>query len=183
MLEKPNKWRPAFIGGIVIGAVSGIPIISLVNCCCCAGILGGGVLAYYLYREEHTEGMEPIESSDALIIGIMAGVIGAFFQAAIHGLIMLFFAGAQEQLMRGIMEKFVERLERSGGFPSDALDQMRDSIENSMKESNTIGGFMLNLLMSVIIYPIFAMLGGLLGYGIFRSKKALPPQMPPPPRP
>jgi hypothetical protein len=183
MLEKPNKWRPALIGGIVIGAVSGIPLISLVNCCCCAGILGGGVLAYYLYREEHTEGMEPIESSDALIIGIMAGVIGAFFQAAIHALIMLFFAGAQEQLMRGIMEKLVDRLERSGGFPSDALDQMRDSIENSMKESNTIGGFMLNLLMSVIIYPIFAMLGGLLGYGIFRSKKALPPQMPPPPHP
>ncbi len=180
MLEKPNKWRSAIIGGLVIGAVSGIPLISLVNCCCCAGILGGGVLAYYLYREEHTEGMAPIESSDALILGIMAGVIGAFVQAAIHGLILLFFAGAQEQLMRSLMEKLVDRLERSGGFPSDAIDQMRDSIENSMKESTTMWGFMLNLFMSLIIYPIFAMLGGLLGYGIFRSKRQQPPQPAPP---
>jgi hypothetical protein len=183
MLEKPSKWRPALIGGIVIGAISGIPLISLVNCCCCAGILGGGVLAYYLYREEFTEGMAPIESSDALIIGIMAGVIGAFVQAAIHGFIMLFFAGAQEQFMRGIMGKLIDRLEQSGGIPAGTLDEMRDSIENSMKESRTMWGFMLNLLMSVITYPIFAMLGGLLGYGIFRSKKVLPPQAPPPPRP
>ncbi len=183
MLEKPNKWRPALIGGIVIGAVSGIPLVSLVTCCCCAGILGGGVLAYYLYREEHIEGMEPIESSDALIIGIVAGVVGAFVQAAIHALIMIFFAGAQEQLMRGIMEKLIDRLEQSGSFPSDAIDQMRDSIENSMRESRSLGGFLLNLFVSVIVYPIFAMLGALLGYGIFRSRKVLPPQVPPPPQP
>ncbi len=174
MMEKPNKLRSALIGGLVIGAVSGIPLISLVNCCCCAGILGGGVLAYYLYREEHTEGMAPIESSDALILGIMAGVIGAFVQAAIHGLILLLFAGAQEQLMRSIMEKIIDRLERGGGLPNDAIDQMRSSIENSMKESTTMWGFMLNLFMSLIIYPIFAMLGGLLGYGIFKSKKQQP---------
>ncbi|HTP13535.1 MAG TPA: hypothetical protein VMM37_07885 [Bacteroidota bacterium] len=183
MLEKPNKWRPALIGGLVIGAVSGIPLISLVNCCCCAGILGGGVLAYYLYREEHTEGMEPLESSDALIIGIMAGVIGAFVQAAIHAFILLFFAGAQERLMRSIFEQLIDRLERSGSFPADALDQMRDSIENSMRESRSVGGFMVNLFVSVIVYPIFAMLGGLLGYGLFRSKKVAPPQVPPPPHP
>ncbi len=180
MLEKPSKWRSALIGGVVVGAVSGIPLISLVNCCCCAGILGGGVLAYYLYREEHTEGMAPIDSSDALILGIMAGVIGAFVQAAIHGIIILLFAGAQEELVRGLLEKFMDRLERSGGFPSDALDQMRQSIESSMKESNTFGGFMLNLFVSLIIYPIFAMLGGLLGYGIFRTKPQQPTQSAPP---
>ncbi len=183
MLEKPSKWRPALIGGIVIGAVSGIPLISLVNCCCCAGILGGGVLAYYLYRQEFTEGMAPVESSDALIIGIMAGVIGAFVQAVIHGFLMLFFAGVQAELTRGIMEKLIDRLEQSGGIPGNALDEMRDSLENSMKESNTMWGIMLNLFMSVIIYPIFAMLGGVLGFGMFRSKNVLPPQVPPPPRP
>jgi uncharacterized membrane protein YoaK (UPF0700 family) len=171
MLDKPNKWRAALFGGLAIGLVSGIPVISLVNCCCCAGILGGGVFAYYMYREEHTEGMVPLESSDALILGIMAGVIGAFVQALIHGILVLLFAGMQEQLMRSIMGKIVDKLEQSGSFPSDALDQMRDQIEKSMRESNTMWGVMLNLFMSLIIYPIFAMLGGLLGYGIFRSKK------------
>jgi len=171
MLDKPSKWRPALLGGIAIGLISGIPVISLVNCCCCAGILGGGVFTYYLYREEHTEGMIPLESSDGLILGIMAGLIGAFVQAIIHGFLILLFAGAQEELMRSIMGKIIDRLEKSGGFPSDAIDQMRDQIESSMKESNTMWGVMLSLFTSLIIYPIFAMLGGLLGYGIFRTKK------------
>jgi hypothetical protein len=171
MLDKPSKWRAALFGGIAIGLISGVPVISLVNCCCCAGILGGGVLTYYLYREEHAEGMIPLESSDALILGIMAGLIGAFVQAIIHGFLILLFAGAQEELMRNIMGKIIDRLESSGSFPSDALDQMRSQIETSMKESNTMWGVMLNLFMSLIIYPIFGMLGGLLGYGIFRTKK------------
>jgi len=171
MLDKPSKWRSALFGGIAIGLISGIPVINLVNCCCCAGILGGGVFTYYLYREEHTEGMVPLESSDGLILGIMAGLIGAFVQAVIHGFLILLFAGAQEQLMRSIMGKILDRLESSGSFPSDALDQMRDQIENSMKESNTMWGVMLSLFTSLIINPIFAMLGGLLGYAIFKSKK------------
>ena len=171
MLDKPNKWRSALIGGVVIGLVSGIPVISLVNCCCCAGILGGGVFTYYLYRNEHVEGMVPLESSDALILGIMAGVVGAFVQAVIHGFMILLFAGVQQELMRNIMGGIIDRLERSGGFPSDAIDQMRDQIERSLRESNTMWGVMLNLFMSLIIYPIFAMLGGLLGYAMFRTKK------------
>jgi len=174
MLDKPNKWRAALFGGLAIGLISGIPVISLVNCCCCAGILGGGVFTYYLYREEHTEGMAPLGSSDALILGIMAGLIGAFAQAVIHVLLILLFAGAQEELMRSIMGKIIDRLESSGSFPADALDQMRDQVERSVKESNTMWGVMLNLFMSLIIYPIFAMLGGLLGYGIFRTEKPQP---------
>lgn len=179
MLDKPSKWRSALFGGIAIGLVSGIPVISLVNCCCCAGILGGGVLAYYLYRQEHTEGMVPLESSDGLILGIMAGLIGAFVQAVVHGFLIFLFAGMSEEFMRNLFEKLIDRLQRSGSVSADAIDQLRNQIENSMKESNTMWGFMLNLFMSLIIYPIFAMLGGLLGYGIFKSKK--PQQMQPRP--
>ena len=178
MQEKPSKWRASLIAGLAIGAVSGLPVISLVNCCCCAGILGGGVLAYYLYKEEHKEGMIPLESSDGLILGIMAGVIGAFVQAVIHGFILLLFAGMQEELMRSIFGKLIDRLERSGSVPSETLDQLRESIENSMKETNTVWGFLGNLFMTLIIYPIFAMLGGLLGYGIFKPKKTQAPAAP-----
>jgi len=171
MQEKPNKWRPAIIAGLAIGAVSGLPVISFINCCCCAGILGGGVFAYYLYRQEHQEGMPPLESSDGLILGIMAGVIGAFVQTLLHGLIMVLFAGAQEELIRNILDKVIDRLESSGSFPSDAVEQMREQIEQSLKQQRTMWGILSNLFTSLVIYPIFAMLGGLLGYGIFKPKK------------
>jgi hypothetical protein len=178
MQEKPNKWRPAIIAGIVLGTVSEIPVLNIINCCCCAGILGGGVLAYYLYSKEHIEGMAPLESSDGLILGIMAGVIGAFVQTILYGLILLLFPHQQEELMRSVSEKLLGWLERMGGMPSDALDQMRDAIEKSLKEQATMGGFLSTLFRNLIINPIFAMLGGLLGYGIFKPKKPSATQVP-----
>jgi hypothetical protein len=178
MQPKPNKWRAAIIAGVALGTISGIPVLSLVNCCCCAGILGGGVFAFYLYREEHTEGMAPLESSDGLILGIMAGVIGAFVQTILHGLIVLLFAHQQEELMRTIFDKLVDRLERMGSMPADAIDQMKDAIEKSLKEQTTMWGILSSLFTSLIINPIFAMLGGLLGYGIFRTKKPVQPPAP-----
>ena len=45
MPEKPSKLMPALYGGIIIGLLSGIPFISLINCICCAGVIIGGFLA------------------------------------------------------------------------------------------------------------------------------------------
>ena len=69
MFEKPSKLRSAILGGLIIGAISGIPGLNLLNCCCCAGILLGGAMSVYLYRQEFTNEMPPMESSDALILG------------------------------------------------------------------------------------------------------------------
>ena len=60
MIEKPNKLRSAILGGLVIGAISGIPGLNLLNCCCCAGILLGGAMSVYLYRKEFTNEMPPM---------------------------------------------------------------------------------------------------------------------------
>jgi ammonia channel protein AmtB len=76
MYEKPNKFQAVLFSGILIGLISGIPFIRFLNCCC-AGILVGGAVSVYLYRREFTEEMPPMESSDALIVGIISGIIGA----------------------------------------------------------------------------------------------------------
>jgi hypothetical protein len=39
---------PAFLGGLFIGVLSALPIIS---CCCCLWMIGGGVLASYLQSQ------------------------------------------------------------------------------------------------------------------------------------
>src|SRR3990172_10679909 len=71
MPNKPDKIRVSLICGAIIGAVWAIPGLNLINCCCCAGVILGGVLAVYLYKQEFTEEMQPMESSDAVILGIM----------------------------------------------------------------------------------------------------------------
>ncbi len=68
----PAKVQPALLGGVTIGVLSALPVV---NCCCCAWILFGGALASYLMQQNHPE---PIEVGDGAIVGLLAGVIGAF---------------------------------------------------------------------------------------------------------
>lgn len=177
MFEKPNKWRAGIIGGIVIGTVSGIPGISLVNCCCCAGVWLGGLMTMYLYKNEFTPEMQPLESSDALILGLIAGIAGAFVSTLISVLILAILGPVEAEFLRSIIEKALERLAEDGSLPSDAVDQMREQFETSLKDSATISGILGNLFVTLIVYPLFAILGALLGYALFRPKNP-PEQMP-----
>ena len=175
MFEKPSKLRPAILGGLIIGAISGIPGLNLLNCCCCAGILLGGALAVYLYRHEFTGEMPPMESSDALILGIIAGIIGALVTTFLSALITLILGPVEAETIRNLIDK----LENRGKIPQDMLDKFHDLFEQSIKEGRTIGGILSSLIFNLILYPIFSMLGGLIGYGIFGKKKpAVPPQPP-----
>jgi beta-aspartyl-peptidase (threonine type) len=108
MLEKPNKFRIALISGGVIGAVSGIPGISLINCCCCAGVWLGGVLAMYLYKQQFTEGMPPLEASDALMLGLMSGVVGAFAATLLSVAILVVLTDQVDAWNRGEVEGYMK---------------------------------------------------------------------------
>jgi hypothetical protein len=174
MLEKPNKLRVALISGAVIGAVSGIPGISLINCCCCAGVWLGGLMAMYLYKQQFTEGMLPMESSDALILGLMSGVVGAFVATLTSVFILFVFGPVEAEFVKSIFEKVVERLAESGNVPTDLVDQLKDQLDQSIRDSARISGIFGNLFITLIVYPIFAILGALLGYAIFKPKT--PPQ-------
>jgi len=176
MLEKPKKFRAALIGGLAIGAISGIPGLSLINCCCCAGILLGGILALYLYRQEFTDEMPPLESSDALIIGIMAGIVGAVAATLIGTFLTLLFGSVEEQLVGGFLDRLLQKLEQRGGIPPEAFDELRDQLKRSFAEARTLGGILRGLVFALILYPIFSMLGALIGFGIWGRKKPAPIQ-------
>jgi hypothetical protein len=179
MFEKPSKLRSAILGGLIIGAISGIPGLNLLNCCCCAGILLGGAMSVYLYRREFTNEMPPMESSDALILGIIAGIIGALITTCLSATITLILGSVETDMMRNFMEKLTQKLEDRGSVPQGTLDNMREQFDQAMKEGGTIGGILRSLVYALILYPIFSMLGGLIGFGIFGKKKPIAPQEPP----
>lgn len=174
MLEKPSKFRSAALAGTAMGVISALPGLSLINCCCCAGIIGGGILAVYLYKQEFKEGMPSLESSDGLVLGILAGLVGAFTATVVSLMIILVFGAWEAEFVRGIVGKILESMEESGSLPSSAADDIRDMMEQAMSESTTIVGILGGLIMNLIIYPIFGMLGGLLGYTFFKPKPVPP---------
>ena len=174
MLEKPNKFRIALISGVVIGVVAAIPGLSLINCCCCAGVWLGGVLAMYLYKQQFTEGMPPLESSDALMLGLMAGVVGAFTATLINGLILVTFGPVEAELVKSLAGKVLERMSEQGSVPSDMVETLKGQLDQSIKDSTRMSNIFGGLFITLIVYPIFTILGALLGYAIFRPKT--PPQ-------
>ena len=198
MLPKPNKLRPALLAGLVIGVIAGVPGLNLINCCCCAGILFGGALAYYLYLQEYRAlpspedpqyriwvGTIPVdirlapEPSDALILGIAAGIAGALAATFIRAFISLTLGPLENEMLQKAITRLADYLERQGSVPSGTFDQLREQLAKSLEEAHSFGGFLRELFFSLILYPIFAMLGGLIGYGLFgRRRSVQPPGVP-----
>jgi hypothetical protein len=172
MLEKPHKQRATILGGLIIGAISGIPGLNLLNCCCCAGILIGGAMAVYFYRQEFTDEMPPFESSDALILGITSGIIGALVATLLSVIIIFIIGPVDTEMVRGFIEKLVQKLEDRGAVPPGTLDEMNQQMEKAIQEEGTIGGILRSLVYALILYPIFSMLGALIGYGMYGKKKS-----------
>ena len=177
MDERPSKVRIALLAGAVIGAVSGIPGLNLINCCCCAGILLGGYIATYLYHQELTEGMPPMQASDCVVLGLSAGVAGAFIGTFLELFIALAFGDVGNQLLQSMMERLIDTLESSGNLPVDAADELRNQVEAAIQESKGMSGFFSNLFSNLVINPLFSMLGALIGYAMLKRKDRVTPHI------
>ena len=54
-------------------------------------------MSVYFYKQEFTSEMPPMESSDALILGIVAGIIGALFMMVLRRTIFLVLGAARNR--------------------------------------------------------------------------------------
>ena len=159
----PAKFQPALLGGVTIGVLSALPVINLANCCC-AWILFGGALAAYLMQQNHPE---PIQVGDGAIVGLLAGVIGAFVWLIVSVPISTALAPFQSDMAGRIL--------RDAG---DMAPEMRAVFEN-MSGAPAIGlGLIFGFFVMLVVSTLFGMLGGLFGALIF--KKNQPPVIPPP---
>src|SRR5688572_22808363 len=84
-----NKFKPALLGGLVVGILSSIP---LVNYCCCIWAIGGGGLATFLYMKSSPT---PIGTGDGAVLGALAGVVGAVLYLVI-GIPIAYFIGSAQ---------------------------------------------------------------------------------------
>ncbi len=171
MPEKPSKLMPALYGGIIIGVISGVPFLSFVNCLCCAGVIFGGVMAVFFYKKDLTPEMPPLTNNDALTVGALAGLFGALF-GNILAAIFLFTIGnvAAEASYQAVLSIY-DSLGFLEHMPPDAIEQMEQSMmEGSLSPVAVITSF--------VIDPLFGLLGGLIGYAMFKPKTETTPEPP-----
>jgi hypothetical protein len=159
-----SRFQPALLGGLFIGVLSSLPIVSTANLCCCLWVVVGGLLTVYLQQQKLAN---PVESSEAALGGLVAGVIGAAISLVISAVMLSFVAAGS-----GLEDRLRDVLEQNPQVPSD----VRDIVVNAVSSP-----FFLLMVSAVTlpVYAVFGMLGGLLGLAIFRKKT--PPPAPPPP--
>ncbi len=168
MPQKPSMLMPALYGGIIMGVISAIPVLSLVNCLCCAGVMFGGFMAVFFYKKELMPGMAPLTSSDGLQLGALAGVFGGVIGSVLAILIIKAVGNVNGDIMLSFMERFRDSM------PSESWDQM----EMGMREE---GMSVIKIFFAVIIDIIFGLVGGLIGYSILKPKQEMMNVQPPSP--
>ncbi len=148
-MQPPSKLMPAVWGGVVMAVLSCVPILNFINCACCAGVILGGMAAVYLYRKQ-TDPAMPISMNDGAIVGLLAGVFGAFIGTAIS------------YLFGGFSMEWLRRLAETADNPE--LDEMIDQMAPLLFSKSII---FLSLVMNLIIDCLFGLIGGLIGVNLF----------------
>ena len=151
-----GRIQPALLGGLFIGVLSSLPIISMVNACCCLWVISGGALAAYLLQQNQPE---PITGADGALIGLMAGVVGAFVGALIMIPVEIWFGPIQRQWLERLMQG-----------QADVPPQFMEMLNRPMSAATIVA----DLIFRLVTYVIFGMLGGVLGVAIFRRKTPQP---------
>ena len=163
---------PALYGGIVMGLISGIPFVSLINCFCCAGILLGGFLSVFFYRKDLTPDMT-LTNSDSMQLGALAGVFGAVISILLSVLLIYTIGNVTGEVMYNVIYGLYDKMGITSQMSSDQLAQLETMKDAELKP--------LSLLFAFILDPLFGLLGGLIGFTMYKPKPAMKNAIPPPP--
>ena len=147
-----RRYQPALLGGLFIGVLSSLPVVSAANLCCCLWVVTGGVLTVYLQRQNPDA---PLEAADAVLGGLVAGTIGAVIYIAAMSLLYSISGEMVEAQFRAALEQ------------PQIPPEVRDRLSGLFVGRNMI------LIMGAItlpVYAVFSMLGALLGFAWFRRK-------------
>ena len=138
--------------------LSALPIVAAANVCCCLWVLvGGGVAAYMLQQSEAL----PITAGDGAVVGLLAGLVGAFVSLLLSIPITL--------LMWPVQQALFERLSQGRSMPPEFERYISDGAMSGI-------GIVIGFFVMLFVGPAFGALGGLAGAALFR--KSAPPTPP-----
>ena len=151
-----KRHQPALLGGLLIGALSSLPVVLIGNLCCCLWVVTGGLLTVYLTQQNREA---PLETSEAVLESLLAGLIGAVLTCLVSYALLSWTGPVWQDQVRSQIES-----------NPDVPPAMREWLLRIM---NSQGVALLQLAVTVPLFAVFGMLGGLLGLAFF--KKKVPP--------
>ena len=160
------------IGGVIMGVLSALPIVSAGNVCCCLWVVSGGVIAAYLVQQNQSL---PITPADGALVGLLAGLVGAAVRFVVSIPIDFLMAPFEQAMLQRVLEV--------GTLPPE----FRDLIERYSGRDREVSlafqvvGRIVGLMFWMFVGAVFSTLGGLIGSLIFRKDSPPAPLDIPPP--
>ena len=143
-------------GGLVMGVLSALPIVAAGNLCCCLWVVSGGVVAAFVLQQRQPT---PITHGDGALVGLLAGIVGAFVYLIVKIPIDLVAGPIEREMLRRVLEE-------ANNIPPE--------FRRMMSSRAGLGvGMAIGFVFMLFVGAIFSTLGGLLGAVFFR--KPLPP--------
>ena len=150
--------QPALLGGLFIGVLSALPIISFCNCCC-LWVLGGGFLAAYLQQQNQPATLTVPRGAQA---GLLAGAVGAFVWLVTDSVLAVLLAPVREMISSELLRN-----------ARDLPPEVRAMIESAGQDG--AAGRVLVFFLMLIFGSLIAAAGGAIGAAYFR--KDVPPAL------
>jgi hypothetical protein len=153
--------QPALYGGLVMGVLSVLPIISAGNLCCCMWVVAGGLVAAYVLQQRQPA---PITPGEGALVGLLAGIAGALIGLVLSIPIGFIVAPMERQIVQRV-------LENSGNMPPEFREMMERYSGGDVRVTFAAHAVRLTVTLIVMLFlgAIFSTLGGLLGAVVFRK--------------
>ena len=151
--------HPALAGGLFLGLLSSLPIVSAGNCVCCMWILGGGGIATFYLLQQRPGG---ISYGDAAFGGVMSGLFGAVVATLVSIPIRLLLVRAIQSQQEAIEEAFKD-------FPIQG--PIRDLFLQMASGEVTPGTIAFGFFMNLLIFSLFAMVGAILTLAVLNKNQ------------
>ena len=150
--------QPALLGGLFIGVLSALPIISFCNCCC-LWVLAGGFLASYLQQQNQPATLSVGRGAQ---VGLLAGAVGAFVWLVTDSVLAVLLAPVREMISGELLRN-----------ARDLPPEVRAMIESAGQDG--AAGRVLVFFIMLIFGSLIAAAGGAIGAAYFR--KDVPPAL------
>jgi hypothetical protein len=143
-----------------LGVLSSLPLVAAGNCLCCMWVLGGGGIAAFLLTKQRPTG---ITYGDGAFGGVLSGVFGAVIGTIVSIPIRI--------IQGRLFETRPEQLEQMMRDIPGLEGPMRDLVMRLASSDVTVQTVAFTLLANLLIYSLFATIGGILTVAILNKKR------------
>lgn len=162
-----KKYLPALVAGFGAGVLAVVPIVKSFSCCL---IIPFAAIVALILDQKANKSFGEIETSKALMMGLMTGIYAAVFGTFFELLITFITKNNDLLYVVNDLKGFIDKFPVTNDVKQQVLD-LTNNVVNSIKTDGFSLLYSIALsLNNLIINPIFGMIGALIGAKFINSR-------------